>query len=100
MATIWRLFGWSVIAIFAALYALALVALLAGTFGLFGQAQDPLAGAFLAPLGSPWSKVIPYAPEALWPWLAAVAPAINLALLWVLLRPGRRTAGEAGTGAR
>tara|TARA_E500000305_G_scaffold103620_1_gene99269 strand:+ start:295 stop:531 length:237 start_codon:yes stop_codon:yes gene_type:complete len=41
--------------IFTALYALALLALGAGTYGWLGTEQDPLSGVFLLPLGLPWN---------------------------------------------
>ena len=80
-----RLCRWSVAA-FAVAYGVALLALLTGTFGLYGQARDPLAGVFLVPLGWPWNLLIDRAPQAAWPVLAALAPAVNLALLALLCR--------------
>ena len=61
------------------LVALALLAI--GLFGLFGQERDPLAGVFLMPLGLPWVLWLDGVGAALTPWLAALAPALNLALL-------------------
>ena len=69
--------------IFVTLYAIAVLLLAIGTFGWFGQDQDPLSGVFLLPLGLPWN------------WLAdklglegpvvmIAAPAINAAILWWL----------------
>lgn len=75
-----------VIGLFAALYLLALALLLIGTFGLFGQERDPLSGVFLLPLGLPWVRLGDLAPEPAWPWLAALAPALNLAILTVLCK--------------
>ncbi|SIS87261.1 hypothetical protein SAMN05421759_1053 [Roseivivax lentus] len=49
---------------FTALWAVASTLLLVGTFGLFGQERDPLAGVFLMPLGLPWT-VLPL-PGAIW----------------------------------
>lgn len=80
-----RICGWAV-ALFAAAYALALVVFLIGELGLFGQDRDPLAGAFLVPLGLPWNRAIDSLPEASWPWLAAAAPLINLGILAALYR--------------
>ena len=57
-----------------------------GTFGLFSQETDPLSGVFLIPLGIPWAFLVDLTPEALWPWLAALAPAINLSLIALLCR--------------
>ena len=79
--------------VFVALYAFALLVFLAGTFGLFGAEQDPLSGVLLIPLGWPWNQFVDVAPEATWPWLAALAPLVNLAILRALCRrfdaPGR-----------
>lgn len=62
-------------------YGLALLLFLAGTFGWFGSPEGPLAGVFLVPLGLPRNRLVDWFPEALWPWLAAAAPIINLGLL-------------------
>ena len=59
---------------------------LIGGFGLAGGARDPLAGVFLVPLGLPWNLLVDAAPEAAWPWLGALAPAANLALLALVCR--------------
>ncbi|MCL5779336.1 hypothetical protein M1105_20525 [Limibaculum sp. FT325] len=59
---------------------------LIGRFGLFGQEADPLSGVFLIPLGFPWIWLIDLAPEAAWPWLGALAPGVNLALIAALCR--------------
>jgi hypothetical protein len=75
--------------VFAVLYAAALAIFLIGSFGLFGQPRDPLAGAFLIPLGLPWNLAVDTAPEPLWPWLAAAAPTLNILLLVGLCRFGR-----------
>ena len=72
------------------LYLVALALLLIGTFGLFGQERDPLAGVFLIPLALPWILWLDWASDALRPWLAAVAPMLNLAILAVLCRLVRR----------
>lgn len=69
---------------FAGAYALALGLLAIGTFGLFGQERDPLAGVFLLPLGLPWTYLLdPIARDGS-PWIAIGAPGINLSLLWAL----------------
>ena len=82
-----------VVGLFAALWVFAIVILLIGQFGLFGQERDPLAGVFLVPLGLPWNLFIDVAPEASWPWLAALVPLINLVLLSAICRfLGNRTA--------
>lgn len=74
---------------FAVLYLLALMFFLVGTFGLFGQTRDPLSGVFLVPLGWPWNRLVDLAPQPAWPWLAALAPLLNLGLLAVLCRWAR-----------
>jgi drug/metabolite transporter superfamily protein YnfA len=68
------------------LYLLALALFLIGNFGLFGSEQGPLAGVFLVPLGLPWTWLVDAFPEPLWPWLAAAAPLVNIAILFVLSR--------------
>jgi hypothetical protein len=73
-----------VMIVFAVIYALALIVLLVGTFGLFGAERDPLSGVFLIPLGLPWNRFVDIFPERLWPWLAAASPLVNLAILWIL----------------
>ena len=72
--------------IFAFLYVAAIALMLVGTFGLSGNEKDPLSGIFLLPLGLPWALIVHVAPEPLWPWLAGLAPAINLGLLIVFCR--------------
>jgi hypothetical protein len=80
-----RLCRW-LVAIFGAAYLFALALYLIGTFGLFGQVRDPLAGVFLVPLGLPWNLAIDLLPEVTWPWLAAAAPIVYLGLLASLCR--------------
>lgn len=68
---------------------------LIGQFGLFGQERDPLAAVLFVILGQPWVRGIDAAPEAAWPWLAALAPGINLILALLLCRAlGRRKQRE------
>lgn len=74
----------SALLILAYLFALALY--LASTFGLFGAQRDPLSGIFLVPLGLPWNHFADLFPQPLWPWLGALAPVINIALLLGLCR--------------
>lgn len=62
-------------------YVFALAMLAIGTSGLLGQEKDPLAAVFLIPLGLPWNLWLDVFGEAVRPWLAITAPAINLALL-------------------
>lgn len=71
---------------FTTLYVLALASLIAGTFGLFGTEPDPLSGIFLIPLGMPWVNWLTGFPAALLPWVGAVAPLINLAILRFICR--------------
>ena len=75
-----------VVWIFTLLYVAALFLLLVGTFGLFVNEKDPLSGIVLLPLGLPGALIVHVAPEPSWPWLAGLAPAINLGLLVVLCR--------------
>jgi hypothetical protein len=71
---------------FGVLYLLALATFVVGTFGLFGEETDPLAGVFLIPLGLPWNRLVDVFPEPIWSWLAAAAPFLNLVLVWLLCR--------------
>ena len=76
-----------VVLTFAAFYVAALLVFLTGTFSWFGQATDPLSGVFLLPLGLPWVLGVEGAPDSVRPWLAALAPLLNLAVLvWVCRR--------------
>ncbi len=75
---------------FAALYVSAVIVFLTGTFGWFGQDTDPLSGVFLLPLGLPWVFGVEAAPETLRPWLAVMAPLLNLAILILVCRWARR----------
>jgi hypothetical protein len=81
-----RICGYT-LAVFGGLYLVALALLLVGTFGLLGQPRDPLSGVFLLPLGLPWNLLGGNElPEPALPWVAAVAPALNLGLLALLCR--------------
>lgn len=75
-----------VLRVFIALYVAALGLFLIGTFGFFSQTRDPLSGVFLMPLGLPWNRFADLAPEPAWPWLAALAPLVNVAFLGALCR--------------
>ena len=66
------------------LYLGALSLFLIGTFGLFDQEQDPLAGVYLMPLGMPWVLWLDTFPKPVLPWLAGLAPLLNLAILSLL----------------
>lgn len=70
--------------IFLLLYIAALVLLIIGTFGLFGQEQDPLSGIFLLPLGLPWNQFLGFLGDTAKPWAAAAAPLINLIILRII----------------
>ncbi|ARU15557.1 hypothetical protein [Croceicoccus marinus] len=71
--------------LFAALYLCALGILAIGTFGLFGQEQDPLVGAFLLTIGMPWIAIADRIgmQGAL---VVILAPLVNLALLMATCR--------------
>lgn len=75
-----------ILVIFGALYVIALALLIIGTFGLFGQEQDPLSGVFLLPLGLPWNLLLDGFSDTLKPWFAALAPLVNLLILTGLCR--------------
>ena len=79
--------------IYVVLYLGALALLIIGTFGLFGQEQDPLAGVFLLPLGLPWNILLDRIGLA-GPLPAVLAPLLNIAIVWGLWRwvKGRRAA--------
>lgn len=79
--------------IYVVLYLGALALLIIGTFGLFGQEQDPLAGVFLLPLGLPWNILLDrMGVEGVMPFV--LTPLLNIAIVWGLWRwaKGRRTA--------
>ena len=59
----------------------ALALLLIGTFGLFGQEQDPTSGVFLVPLGLTWVLLLDGYTGKLRSCLAALALPFNLAIL-------------------
>lgn len=72
--------------VFLVIYMLALAVFAIGTFGLLGAGPDPLSGVYLIPLGLPWNLFVDRAPEALWPWLTAAAPALNIVIIAVACR--------------
>ena len=74
---------------FALLYVAALCLLAIGTFGLFGNPRDPLAGVFLMPLGLPWNLLIDNFSSSPHPWLAAGAPLLNLLIIGLICRMTR-----------
>ena len=72
--------------VFVAVYVVALVILLIGTYGWFGAARDPLSGVFLIILGQPWTNLAYYFPESVWPIVAALTPAGNAGLIYAICR--------------
>ncbi len=79
------------IGIAGAFYLVALALLLIGTFGLFGQERDPLAGVFLIPLGLPWVLWTDGLSDGLKPWLATLSPLLNVVILAAGCRLLRRS---------
>lgn len=75
-----------ILGVLAGLYALALFVGLVGTYGWFGQDKDPLSWIFVIVLGQPWVALVVDVSEPLRPWLAALMPLINLALLAALCK--------------
>jgi hypothetical protein len=80
----------TVVGLFALAWLASLALLAIGTLGLFGSERDPLAGAYVVALGLPWVTWLDGLPEAVRPWLAALAPLVNLAMLALLCRVIRR----------
>jgi hypothetical protein len=70
--------------VFLALCLAALAILLVGTYGLFGQERDALAGVYVVLLGLPWVWLSDLAPEAARPWVALATPFVNVAILRAL----------------
>lgn len=68
---------------FVGLYVIALLLLAIGTFGWFGQEQDPLSGIFLMPLGLPWN-ILGDRIGLSGAWVAILAPALNAGVLYWL----------------
>jgi hypothetical protein len=69
--------------VFAGLYGFAVLLLLIGLFGWFGQDQDPLSAVFLLPFGLPWNVIadrVGLSGVA----IMLAAPAINAAILFWL----------------
>lgn len=62
----------------------AMAILLVGTYGLFGQDRDPLAGVYVVVLGMPWVRFADLGPEAACPWFALATPLVNVAILRAL----------------
>jgi hypothetical protein len=76
----------AVFVVFVVLYLLALGIFLIGTFGLFGSPSGPLAGIFLIPVGLPWNMMLDSFPEAARPWLASLAPLLNVFIIGTICR--------------
>lgn len=87
-----RICTWTIL-VGCVLYLAALAVLLIGTYGLFGQERDPLSGVFLLPLGLPWTLMLGHVGDVVAPWLAALAPLLNLSVLALICRrrKGRTT---------
>jgi hypothetical protein len=81
-----RLLKW----VFAAAYVVALFLFALGTWGWFGADRDPLAGVFVILLGLPWNLFIDSFPDGSPAVLAALAPALNLAILFSICSAMRR----------
>ena len=84
-----RAFFW-LFCIYLAAYGPALVILMIGVYGLFGQQPDPISGLGVVMLGWPWTRFVDALPEAAWPFATALAPALNAGILftlWRLTRP-------------
>lgn len=75
-----------IVTAFGIAYLIALGLMLVGTYGLFGSPSGPLAGIFLFPLGMPCVFMLDSVSDNLKPWLAALAPGLNLAILWFICR--------------
>ena len=70
--------------VFATLYVAALTIWAIGPYGFFGAARAPLSVVFLIPLGVRWIDLLDNLPLADTDriWIALLAPAINLCVLW------------------
>ena len=77
MARLLKVAFWALIG----LYAGALFIWAVGTFGWFGQERDPLSAVFLVALGLPWTILAGGAPDATLPWIGALVPLVNIAIL-------------------
>ena len=75
-----------VIWVFALLWAGAVFLFAVGTFGWFGQPQDPLSGVFLLPLGFPWLIAAEHLPDVAKPAFGVAAPLLNLAIFVLICR--------------
>ncbi|MEZ5801112.1 MAG: hypothetical protein R3D29_12420 [Nitratireductor sp.] len=75
-----------ILRLFAVLYLIALAVWAIGTFGWFGVEPDALSAVYVILLGQPWTRVVDLFPEAAWPFLTALTPAVNLGLIFALCR--------------
>jgi hypothetical protein len=71
--------------IFLALYCGAMLLLAIGTFGWFGQEEDPLSAVFLLPLGLPWNILGERVGLSPLP-VALLSPLFNLGIIYLLWR--------------
>ncbi len=67
--------------IFLSFYVVAVFLMLVGTFGWFGQEEDPLSAVFLMPLGLPWNLLADKIGLAN-AWVALLSPAANLGIIY------------------
>ena len=72
--------------LFAAVYLIALAICAIGNFGWFGVERDPLSAVYVIMLGQPWNRAVDYFPQAMWPLASALAPAVNLGLIFAICR--------------
>lgn len=72
------------------LYAIALVVMLIGAYGVTGEPPDGLAGIYVILLGLPWSLLVGPLPEGARPWVSVLLPLLNLGGLVFLCRRRRR----------
>lgn len=83
--------------VFLAAYLVALALFLIGTFGLFGQEPSPFSGIYLLPLGLPWYLIGSAFDGAIRPWIAALSPLVNLAIIkWLAGRAAVRGENTGG----
>lgn len=85
------------VVIFSFLYVCAVAIFLTGVFGWFGAERDALSVIYLFQLGLPWIWMVTWVDERILPWLAVVAPSVNLGILVLLCRwwSNRRRARKA-----
>ncbi len=81
-----KIFCTAIVIVFGITYLLCLGLYVIGSFGLFGSPSGPLAGVFLMPLGLPWVFMLERFSDTLKPWLAILAPGLNLIILATVCR--------------